>query len=171
MQVNAQEEKPLKTKILGVQINPYAKNTDDTGWAAALRYSKIYKERLTIGSEIFGTTYDNPSYSRKEIELSLFVRYNIINKPKINYFIEASTSVAYGNWNFKQFVKEYSTNYPYFHENATYFQYFDYYLAPGIQIPFAKNKYSLDLMLKVSTIPVLFDSWNIAPTFKFNIHF
>ncbi len=159
-----------RPKTLGLQINPYAKSADDYGWAAALRYSVDFGKHFTLGFELVGNTYDNPSYNNKKTGFSLLMRYNIAKTGKLLWFAELDGSAWYAYWDFKEYIEEYSNNFPYYTQDATYTQFY-LFVAPGVRIPFAKNKLSFDLMLKMSTEPMLFDSWRFTPTYRFNIHF
>ena len=173
LHVNAQTTEKIKSqkpKVLGLQINPYAKSADEYGWAVALRYSIDLHKYFTLGFELVGNTYDNPSYNNKKLGLSLLLRYNIAKTGNFLWFAELDVSAWYGYWDFKEDIEEYRKNFPYFTETTEY-QQFNWFLAPGVRIPFAKNKLSFDLMLKISDSPILFDRWQLAPTFRFNIHF
>ena len=168
LQIHAQNS---KTHTLGVQLNPYAKSSSDYGFVANLRYMKTYKQRFSWGVELFENTYDNPSYSNYLAGLSLLMRVNVINRPKISYFVEGAVYSGVGNWTFKKFDSKYEHNFPYYHTSGFYASLLNYYIAPGIQIPFANHKFSIDIMLKASQNPVLFDSWKLAPTYRLNFHF
>ena len=162
--------KAKKQKVFGIQLNPYWKSSDEKGWTMALRYAVDLHKHFSLGFELTGNTYDNPGYNNKKAGISLLMRYNIINTGKILWFTELDISAWYGYWEHKEDNEEYINNYPYFNSNTSY-QQINWFFAPGLRIPFAKDKLSVDLMLKMSTEPVVFDNWKIAPTFRFNIHF
>ena len=167
---NKEEQKAKKPKIIGIQANPYWKSADEKGWAFALRYAVDLHKHFTLGFELSGTTYDNPGYNNKKAGLSLLLRYNIIETGKILWFTELDISAWYGDWEHKKMLEEYYANSPYYFSDTNY-QMFNWFVAPGMRIPFAKNKLSVDLMLKMSSTPVVFDKWKVAPSFRFNIHF
>lgn len=167
--LEAQEQRVF-IKNVGVQINPYLKTSDDKGWNFTLRYNRVLFNSFSLGTELFINTYDNPAYYRKSYGVSLFGRYTFM-QPKLNYFIEVHTWAAYGKWEHKAYLPEYATNDPYLMNSGNFYQYLNYFIAPGIEIPTSNKRFSLDLMLKLSTQNVVFDSWNIAPTFRINLHY
>jgi len=163
-------QKTKKPKVFGIQLNPYLKSSDETGWAMALRYAVDVHKHFTLGFELTGNIYNNPGYNNKKAGISLLMRYNIAKSGKILWFAELDISAWYGYWDYKELNEDYINNYPYFNDDTNY-QQINWFFAPGVRIPFAKDKLSVDLMLKMSSEPVVFDSWKIAPTFRFNIHF
>ncbi len=167
---NEETQKTKKAKTLGVQVNPYFKSAEEQGWAFGLRYAVDIHKHFTLGFELVGNTYDNPSYNTKKAGVSLLMRYNIVETGKIAWFTELDILAWYGYWDFKEFKEEYLGDYPYYNYDGTYTQ-FSWFFAPGMRIPFANKKLSVDLMIKVSNTPVLFGTWKLAPTFRFNIHF
>jgi len=167
---NDERKKAKKPKVFGVQINPYWKNADEKGWTVALRYAIDLHKHFILGFEFAGNTYNNPGYNNKKAGLSLIMRYNIIETGKLLWFTELDVSAWYGIWEHKEIKDEYCYNFPYFTSDEDY-QLYNWFVAPGIRIPFAKDRLSVDLMLKVSDTPVVFDRWKLAPSFRFNIHF
>jgi hypothetical protein len=170
--VFAQEEnqKTKKPIIIGIQANPYWKSADEKGWALALRYAVDLHKHFTLGFELSGNIYDNSGYNNKKAGISLLGRYNITETRKLLWFAELDVSAWYAYWDYKEMNDKYTKNYPYYTSDTNY-QLFNWFFAPGVRIPFAKDKLSIDLMLKMSSEPVIFDSWKIAPSFRFNIHF
>jgi len=93
----------------------------------------------------------------------------VINRPNASFFVEGGASFGVGNWIFKKYDLRYAHDFPYYRSSSSYLSFFPFYIAPGIQIPFANHKFSLDIMLKTSFGSI--NSWEFTPSYRLNFHF
>ncbi len=172
--LNAQEtNKPEQSHQIGIQANPFFNELFFDELAAGsfsrslLVFSARYGQQLPVNNKFIAggeftwwqtTSRDDMGY----LNLGPWARYVLSSFGGTHFFAETSAYVSYYHITFRSFGEQESITIDGFE--------WGYYVAPGITFKSSESRWSLDLLWKFSTQPLIDNRKNVF-SFKINYHF
>ena len=169
-QMNLNPKQDLNSRLkpfVGLQINPFLdRNTftnDYTQIISAVRFGINFK-KFDFGIELFDFYSNSYIANSNCFALGLFSSFSFMKIRSTKLFVEIM-----GYYSTQKTIFE-DVYIPHGGQKQMIINKFNYCFSPGISIDLYKKKWSLDLMIKMSTNRLIIGKY-IVPTFKIKYHF